>query len=151
MIHRPVTARGNASIWISYSNDLIYWGDHRVLLQGRGGNYWDGDKVGGSPPLVRTDDGWLMIYHSGKHTPAGCLYRCGLALLDLEDPSKVISRHDNWVFGPMTEYERSGDVGYVVFPCGIVPIEDKLRIYYGAADTSIGLATVKLKALMELL
>ena len=94
---------------------------------------------------------WLILYHGVRQTPAGCLYRLGLALLDLEDPKKVIRRGDFWIFGPETPYERTGDVGDVVFPCGWV-LNDKtgeIKLYYGAADTSIGLATARLDDLLE--
>ncbi|MFQ5413095.1 MAG: glycosidase, partial [Phycisphaerae bacterium] len=85
MIHRPVPRSGEAHIWISFSPDLIHWGHHTLLMEARRGSWWDANKIGLSPPLIETEDGWLMIYHGSKQTPAGCLYRIGLALLDLED------------------------------------------------------------------
>ena len=88
MIHRPVSAGSSgAHIWLSFSPDLIHWGGHRVLMHARRGAWWDANKIGlGSPPL-ETPEGWLILYHGVRTTPGGCLYRLGLALLDLEDPS----------------------------------------------------------------
>ncbi len=149
MYHRPVIASGNASIWVSYSPDLIHWGQHVPVLEGRGGRYWDSHKVGASTPMIETDDGWLMLYHSGRYTPSGCLYRCGLALFDLLDPSKLLLRGEGWVFGPEASYERSGDVSDVVFPCGVTVQSDEVKMYYGASDTSMCLATAKLSEMLS--
>jgi predicted GH43/DUF377 family glycosyl hydrolase len=84
-----------------------------------------------------------MLYHGVRRTAAGVLYRLGVALLDLENPEHVLQRGDSWIFGPEEDYERYGDVGYVTFPCGytIDADGDGLNLYYGAADTSIALAT----------
>jgi len=141
LIHRPVTDRG-AHIWISFSPDLRNWGGHKLVLPARLGSWWDAHRVGLSPPLIETQRGWLMLYHGVKRTGAGCLYRLGAALLDLETVECVL-RGDSWVFGPETVYEREGDVGYVTFPCGYTlgADNDTINLYYGAADTSIALAT----------
>ncbi len=92
-----------------------------------------------------------MIYHGVKHTAAGCIYRLGLALFDLHALERCIKRGSEWIFGPEEPYEQHGDVGNVVFPCGytIAPDDDTINLYYGAADTSIGLATGSLSALLE--
>jgi predicted GH43/DUF377 family glycosyl hydrolase len=150
LVHRPVTDTG-AHIWISYSPDLRNWGGHKLVLQARRGAWWDANKIGLSPPLIETPDGWLMIYHGVRQTAAGVLYRLGLALLDLEQPERLISRGDAWIFGPETWYERQGDVGHVAFPCGytVDPDGDTLNMYYGAADTSIALATGSIKSLLR--
>ena len=79
MIHRPVPARGRAHIWISFSPDLRHWGDHTVVLKAKRGPWWDANKVGLSPPPIWTEEGWLILYHGVRYTPAGCLYRLGLA------------------------------------------------------------------------
>ena len=149
LIHRPVTATG-AHIWISFSPDLRSWGDHKLALHARRGAWWDASKIGLSPPLIETPRGWLMIYHGVRVTAAGSLYRIGLALLDKEDPSLCIRRGDSWIFGPEAPYELHGDVGYVAFPCGytIGDDGDALNLYYGAADTSIALATGSIRALL---
>ncbi|MBN2537222.1 glycosidase [candidate division WOR-3 bacterium] len=149
MLHRPHTGLG-AAIWISESPDLFHWGQHRLLLPPRRGAWWDANKIGLSTPLIETDRGWLMLYHGVRMTAAGCLYRVGLALLDSADPDRVLLRGDEWVFGPRESYERQGDVGDVVFPCGYTrgPEPDLLRIYYGAADTSIGVAAARISELL---
>ena len=88
------------------------------MLAARRGSWWDANKIGLSPPLIETPRGWLMLYHGVRRTAAGCLYRLGVALLDLENPEQVLLRGDAWIFGPESAYEREGDVGYVTFPCG---------------------------------
>jgi predicted GH43/DUF377 family glycosyl hydrolase len=150
LIHRPMQHEG-AHVWISYSPDLTHWGGHKLVLAARKGGWWDANKVGLSPPLIETPRGWLMLYHGVRHTPAGCLYRLGLALFDLEDPEHCLARGDSWIFGPEEPYERSGDVGNVTFPCGYTldADGDSLRIYYGAADTSIALATASIAELLS--
>jgi predicted GH43/DUF377 family glycosyl hydrolase len=141
LIHRPVTGLG-AHIWISYSTDLRHWGDHKMILEARRGAWWDANKIGLSPPPIETSAGWLMIYHGVRQTAAGCIYRLGLALFNLETPERCLLRGDTWIFGPETPYEREGDVDNVVFPCGytIGDDGDTLNLYYGAADTCIALA-----------
>ena len=153
IIHRPTPLRGKASIWISYSPDLRHWGELTLLLEAREGAWWDARKVGLGPPPLETAEGWLVMYHGVHQTAAGGLYRVGLALLDLEDPRIVLRRSDEWVMGPREAYEREGDVGGVVFPCGWVLDEagDQLRIYYGAADSSVGLATASLSEVLAYL
>ncbi len=150
MIHRPVSTLPNtgAHIWISFSPDLKHWGDHQILLPARRGAWWDADKVGLSTPPLRTEEGWLVLYHGVKSTPAGSIYRVGLAMLDLEHPRQVTSRSDEWVFAPEAAYELFGDVDKVVFPCGWTLVGDEIRLYYGAADTSIALATGSLSELL---
>ena len=142
MIHRPLPASGRGHLWLSYSPDLKHWGDHKVILKARRGAWWDAGKIGLSPPPIETSEGWLIMYHGVRNTPAGCIYRLGLALMDLEDPARCIMRGTKWIMGPETEYERTGDVGDVVFPCGysLGKDGDSLNLYYGAADTSIALA-----------
>ena len=143
MIHRPVSAfRGlGAHIWISFSPDLKHWGEHRILIPARQGGWWDANKIGLSPPPLKTDEGWLILYHGVKVTGSGAIYRLGLALLDLEDPCRVIARSDQWVFSPEEDYEVFGDVDKVVFPCGWVAEGDHIRLYYGGADKCLALAT----------
>lgn len=150
LIHRPVGFNA-AHIWISYSPDLRHWGSHKLMLEARRGAWWDANKIGLSPPLIETPQGWLMIYHGVKMTAAGCLYRIGLALFDLHTPEHCLKRSDEWVFGPEERYEQRGDVGNVVFPCGytIAPDGDTLHLYYGAADSSIALATSSIRALLQ--
>jgi predicted GH43/DUF377 family glycosyl hydrolase len=151
LIHRPVPATGQAHVWISFSPDLKHWGDHTVILRARRGPWWDSNKIGLATPPVETEEGWLLLYHGVRQTAAGCLYRLGLALMDLENPTRCILRGERWVLGPETDYERTGDVGDVVFPCGytIGDDGDALHLYYGAADTSIALATGSIRSLLQ--
>jgi predicted GH43/DUF377 family glycosyl hydrolase len=139
LIHRPVPAVGRAHIWVSWSPDLRHWGDHSILLERRHGAWWDALKVGLSGPPIETPEGWLMMYHGVRTTASGALYRIGLALLDLENPLKVVLRGDEYIMGPEEQYEMIGDVGGVVFPCGhtIADDGDTIHFYYGAADTSV--------------
>ena len=120
------------------------------MLQARKGAWWDANKVGLSPPLIETPRGWLMLYHGVRHTASGALYRLGLALFALDKPDVCLIRGDNWIFGPETHYERNGDVGNVAFPCGYTLGDDgdTINLYYGAADTSIALATGSVKQLL---
>jgi predicted GH43/DUF377 family glycosyl hydrolase len=151
LIHRPISSYGafGAHIWISFSPDMTHWGDHRILLKAREGGWWDARKIGLSPPPLKTDHGWLIMYHGVRNTASGSIYRLGLALLDIENPLRVLKRCREWVFTPVEAYERFGDVGDVVFPCGWVVVEDEIRLYYGAADTSIGLATGRLSEVLS--
>lgn len=150
LIHRPVGAP-RAHMWISYSPDLRHWGSHKLMLEARRGGWWDANKIGLSPPPIETPQGWLVIYHGVRMTAAGCIYRLGLALFDLYTPERLIKRGDEWVFGPEERYEQRGDVGNVVFPCGytIGADGDTVNLYYGAADTTIALATASIKEMLE--
>ncbi|MBI4863031.1 MAG: glycosidase [Candidatus Riflebacteria bacterium] len=148
MLHRPVPGGGGAHIWIAYSPDLRHWGDHRPVLLARSHGWWDAAKIGLNVPPIPTSEGWLIIYHGVRNTAAGSLYRLGLALLDRDDPTRVLRRTDEWVMGPREPYELEGDVGRVVFPCGWTLVEGELRIYYGAADTSVAVATAPLADLV---
>jgi predicted GH43/DUF377 family glycosyl hydrolase len=150
LVHRPTPLAGPAHVWIAFSPDLRHWGDHTLLLPAREGAWWDAGKIGLGPPPLETPDGWLLLYHGVRSTASGSLYRVGLVLLDLEDPCRVLHRTDEWVFGPSESYEQTGDVGGVVFPCGWIhdPTTDELRIYYGAADSAIALATATLSDLV---
>lgn len=150
MIHRPMTTTG-AHMWISYSQDLRHWGSHKVILEARRGGWWDANKIGLCSPPIETSRGWLTIYHGVRRTASGSIYRLGLALFDLKRPEVCLQRGDSWMFGPEADYERSGDVGDVVFPCGqTIGVDgDSLHIYYGAADSCVALATASIRALLE--
>jgi len=149
LIHRPVSAP-RAHMWISYSPDLINWGKHILMMDARKGAWWDANKIGLSPPPIETPSGWLVIYHGVKQSCGGCIYRLGLALFDLEKPEICLKRGNEWIFAPEESYEQRGDVGNVVFPCGytIGPDGDSINVYYGAADTSIALATGSIKEML---
>jgi len=150
LIHRPMADSG-AHVWISFSPDLRNWGSHKLMLPARKGAWWDANKVGLSPPLIETTRGWLMIYHGVRSTASGSLYRLGLALFALDTPEHCLLRGDSWIFGPEAPYERVGDVGNVAFPCGYTLGDDgdTVRLYYGAADTSVALATGSVRQILD--
>ena len=143
MLHRPV-AGGQEHIWyILGHEDLTHWSLPGVLLPEGGGPWWDGLKVGVGAPPIRTDDGWLLIYHGVKEVANLYVYRLGLALLDLHDPRKLIRRATEWAFAPQTDFEKQGFAPNCVYTCGAVERGDEIWMYYGAADTCIGLAVAK--------
>lgn len=147
-LDRPL-AGGVGNIWLSYSDNLLDWGDSSVVMTTRGG-FWDSDRIGACAPPIETEYGWLEIYHGVKNTAAGPLYRMGAVLLDLEDPSKVLCRSAVPILNPREYYERVGDVGNVVFSCGAILEDDgKLKIYYGAADSCICLGFADVNDLIE--
>ena len=97
----------------------------------------------------RTPEGWLILYHGVRHTPGGCLYRLGLALLDLEKPWEVLRRSDDWVFAPLMPYERHGDVNGVVFPCGYLFDDRFFWVSYGRQDHEIWICKIEREGLMK--
>lgn len=155
LIHRPSPSNAalGAHVWMSFSPDLRHWGDSKVVLPARRGGWWDANKVGLGPPPLLTKAGWLICYHGVRVTASGSIYRIGLALLDRDDPAKLLARGNEWVLGPHEPYERVGDVPDVIFPCGWILQDDcdTLRLYYGAADSVVCVAEASLSALLEYL
>jgi len=145
LLHRPKTEFGGSrgEILLSRSADLKSWSAPEQVLRPRDGAWWDASRIGIGPPPLETEHGWLLIYHGVKEMVGGSIYRIGLALLDRDEPTRVLHRLPEWVLSPTASYERIGDVPNTVFPCGLVHDEatDEIRLYYGAADTSICLAT----------
>lgn len=127
-------------IFVSRSPDLVYWGKHRYVFGTADG--WQSKKVGPGPTPIETDEGWLMIYHGVINTCNGFVYRMGAALLDLDQPWKVITRGHWYILGPEKIYELAGDVPNVTFPCAALTDAPtgRITIYYGCADTVTGLA-----------
>jgi predicted GH43/DUF377 family glycosyl hydrolase len=132
-------------IWLASSDDLLHWGDYRKIMEPRAGT-WDGFKIGAGGPPLKTDRGWLCIYHGVSEDR---VYRLGVALLDLEDPGTVIGRPAGFILEPQEPWEVDGDVPNVVFTCGTAEIGDQLHVYYGGADTVIGVATADRQALLD--
>ncbi|KPL11947.1 hypothetical protein AMJ85_02470 [candidate division BRC1 bacterium SM23_51] len=134
MLERP---SAGGSIWLSFSDDLTHWGSSTIVLTPRSG-YWDSNRVGPASPPIEIDQGWLLIYYGEKDTSAGPLVRLGAAILDRDDPSRVLARSNIPILAPRARYERIGDVGNVVFSCGAL-LEDgrELKVYYGASDSCI--------------
>jgi predicted GH43/DUF377 family glycosyl hydrolase len=150
MLHRPMQWVGPEygtefpAIWISFSDDLLCWSDSVLLAKGQAG--WE-CKIGGSTPPLRTDEGWFVIYHA---VDALGVYRVGVLMLDLKDPTRVIARTPEPVMEPEAAFEWHGLYPHgVVFPTANVVVDDVLYVYYGCADQSIGVATANFPALVE--
>ncbi len=124
-------------IWLAYSDDLHNWKNHRVVMKVIPESTWQNEKIGIAGPPFRTDEGWFLIYHGvGKNGR----YSLGAALLDLEHPEKVITRQTEPILEPQLDWERNGFVPNVVFSCGQIVYNDEIFVYYGGADTHIGMA-----------
>jgi len=149
-LDRPFQQGGQGHIWISYSPDLVFWGRSTCMMESRR-FAWDQGKIGPGAPPIRTPEGWLVIYHGTTPRCNGLIYKAGVALLDLDDPSKVIARGKEYIMAPSEEYERNGDVPNVVFVTAAIPDfeKDEMRLYYGAADTCFCLATASISGLIE--
>ena len=130
------------NIWMSSSEDLKKWEDHKILMRAIPESNWESEKIGIAGPPIRTDHGWLLIYHGVSKSN---WYRLGIANLDLGDPSQVISRQQEPILEPELEWEIHGHVPNVVFSCGQVVVDGILYVYYGAADTVIGVAMINLE------
>ena len=149
-LDRPHSEISPWSIWISYSPDLIYWGDSRVIIKPMT-YHWDEMKIGPGATPFKTDNGWLHIYHGVFKTMAGTVYRLGVALHDLDDPAKIIGVSDQWILQPEDPWELLGYVPNVVFTCGAVPEDDgTVKIYWGGADTVMCVGTAVIDDLVSL-
>ncbi len=150
-LDRPMTQSSRrAEMWISFSPDLAYWGNPLPVMAARP-DRWDSYKIGAGAPPIRTEAGWLEIYHGVKVTAAGALYRLGAALLDLEQPWRVVGRADEAILSPTLPMDFHGNVANVVFTCGaILEPNGELKVYYGAADQVIGLATCDVQEVINL-
>lgn len=146
-LDRP-SGRREGDIWIARSPDLIHWGEFRPLA--RAGFHWNNKKIGPTVPL-RTEQGWLVITHGVQDSCAGSRYSLGAMLLDLANPEKILGQMKSWILTPDREYEFNGNVPNVVFACAALAdtARDELRVYYGAADTYMGLATGSLSRIIE--
>jgi predicted GH43/DUF377 family glycosyl hydrolase len=127
-------------IWLAYSDDLKGWGDHTVVMRALPDSEWESLKVGIAGPPIKTQDGWLLIYHGVSQERR---YSLGVALLDRDDPSHVIARQSEPILEPELDWEIHGHVPNVVFSCGQVVMGDDLYVYYGGADTVIGVAATR--------
>ncbi len=137
-------------IFYSESPDLSFWGRHRHVM-GPVPNSWQATQVGGGPVPIETPEGWLLVYHGVLESCNGFVYSAGVALLDLDEPWKVVARARPYLFSPQTLYECLGDVPNVVFPTAMLcdAATGRLAIYYGAADTVTGLAFAYVDELVE--
>jgi len=145
-LHRPHSSLFlRNDIWIAESPDLISWGNHRHLLGTRDG-LWDETRIGAGAVPFRVEKGWLELYHGADRNSRYCL---GAVLLDGEQPWKILARSETPVFEPQAHYERAGFFGNVVFSCGLLFEDDVLKVYYGAADTSLCYAEIPLADVYE--
>ena len=151
MIHRPMDWVGeeygtqNPTMWITFGDDLLHWGESQILVQAK----YDWEiKMGGNTPPLKTQYGWLTLYHA---VGPDQLYRLGALLLDLENPAKVLHRTSEWLMQPEEDYEINGFYPGVIFPCGKVLLDGVLYVYYGGADRYIGVATCMLEDLLTYL
>ena len=148
-LDRPHSEVSPWSIWISYSPDLKYWGESKLIMKPLQ-YHWDEMKIGPGAPPIKTSRGWLSIYHGVFPTMDGCVYRLGVALHDLEDPSKIIAVGDEWILQPEEDYEITGYVHNVVFCCGAVAEDDgTVKIYWGGADKVMCAGTAKVENLVD--
>lgn len=149
-LDRPHSEIAPWSIWISYSPDLVHWGDSRVVMRPLP-YHWDEMKIGPGATPIRTDQGWLHLYHGVFQTMDGAIYRLGAALHDLEDPARILGVADEWILQPEDPWERVGYVHNVVFTCGAIPEEDDtVKIYWGGADTVMCVGTARIDDLVDL-
>ncbi len=143
MLSRPCdnghTAFGD--IFISESPDMVYWGRHRHVMS-KSENWWERLKIGGGAAPIETNKGWLMFYHGVVQTCSGYVYSVGAAILDLDEPSKVLHRCSRYVLTPEEWYEECGFVPNVCFPCATLHDSEtgRIALYYGCADSYVGVA-----------
>ena len=145
-LNRPSSSDfGKKDIWISESDDLLSWGNHKILMT-RGDGLWDNGRIGSGAVPFRIKEGWLEIYHGATKEDRYCLVAI---LLDINDPSKIISRSKNPIIEPEKSYEKNGFIKNVVFTCGALYENGIVKIYYGAADKYIAYAEIELKEILE--
>ncbi len=126
-------------MWVSFSDDLIHWVDHKVIMSPRKG-HWDSLKVGIGAPPIKTPHGWLMLYHGVDVN--NNVYRLGFALFDLDDPTKLLKRSNEPILEPKEDFERFGQVPNVVFSDAMIQYNGNYMVYYGGADNCIAIATI---------
>lgn len=149
-LDRPHSEIAPWSIWITYSKDLVYWGESEIVMKPCT-YHWDEMKIGPGATPFKTDKGWLSIYHGVFPTMDGCVYRLGVALHDLKNPAKIIGVGDSWILQPETACEVTGYVHNVVFTCGAIPEDDgTVKIYWGGADSVMNVGVAKIDDLVDL-
>jgi len=137
-------------IFLSESPDIIHWGKHRHVMSTVNGS-WQSTKIGAGPVPIETSEGWLLLYHGVLTSCNGFVYSMGAALLDIDQPWKILYRTKCYLLSPQEDYECVGDVPNVVFPCAALhdSATGKIAIYYGAADTVVGLAFTEVEMLVN--
>ena len=129
-------------IYLSFSPDMKYWGEHRCVMSPTPfpQSAWQCTKIGAGPVPFLVDEGWLLFYHGVITTCNGYRYSMGAAILDKEHPERVLYRTQPYLLAPNAPYELQGDVPNVVFPCAALHDDERVAVYYGAADTVVGLS-----------
>lgn len=138
-------------IFLSESPDLVHWGRHRRVMTKGGQGWWQGTKIGSGATPIETSEGWLMFYHGVSGTCNGFVYSMGAAILDKDNPSKVLYRTRDYLLTPEKEYEITGFVPNVAFPCATLqdPETGRIAIYYGAADNYVAVAYAQVDELVK--
>lgn len=138
-------------IFLSESKDLVYWGRHRKVMSKGGNGWWQSIKIGAGPNPIETTEGWLLFYHGVTGTCNGFVYSFGAAILDIENPSKVLYRTKDYILTPEMDYETRGFVPNVVFPCATLCDAEtgRIAIYYGASDTYVSVAYAEVNELID--
>ncbi|MBC8520491.1 MAG: glycosidase [Methanomicrobia archaeon] len=144
LLHRPMLEE-EMGVWIAYSDNLVEWYGRREIMGAAGG--WEGKKIGAGAPPIKTEKGWLLIYHG---VDGDGVYRMGVAMFSLNDPSKLLYRYPEPILEPETYYEIRGEIPRVVFACGACEVMDRYYIYYGGADRVVCVATVDKEEMLGL-
>lgn len=148
MLHRR-----SPNIWIGFSDDLVHWTDHQIIMRPRPDNDWDAVSIGGNGVPLKTEHGWLLFYHGYGETSAETayrpVYRQAVALLDLDDPTRLIHRPRSFIMEPQEPWEIKGDVAYALFSCANIVVGDEVYVYYAGADRLVGLATAPLATVLD--
>jgi beta-1,4-mannooligosaccharide/beta-1,4-mannosyl-N-acetylglucosamine phosphorylase len=147
-LERPNTVAGSGDeVFLAESQDLVAWRTVGPVMKGRW-HYWD-ERIGSGPPPVRVPEGWLHVYHGiATHFMSVNIYQAGVVLLDADDPTRVLARSRENILEPRELYEMVGQVPNVVFPSGWVVDGEQVKLYYGAADTCVGLALTTIPELL---
>lgn len=153
-LHRPSASAqfGRPQMWLARSHDLIHWGQHAFLAGGVA--EWESDRVGAGAPPIALDEGWLEIYHGSRRQPSSGVvgaYSVGALLLDYDYPARVLRRSSEPIMQPAFDFEQCGFVPNVIFPTGIIAEDDALQLYYGAADSCVGVVEFSRRELLAAL
>jgi predicted GH43/DUF377 family glycosyl hydrolase len=152
-IHRPMPSMPltRPEMWIARSPDLVHWGGHKQLMGGGDCDGIYGDRVGGGSPPIKTDRGWMTIFHGAappKDRGRVGAYSAGVLLLDKDNPEKVVAMTHDSIMGPAEDFEKSGFVDNVVFPTAVIRRSGMFYVYYGAADESLGVVGFDIEQLL---
>jgi len=141
--------RAGTSIWITYSDDLTYWGGSECVMRPRAG-FWDSARIGAGTPPMRIPQGWLLIYYAVKNTSAGPLFRLGAVILEIEEPTKIVARSNIPILSPREHYERVGNIGNMVFTSGaLIKNDGEVEIIYSGSSSCLCLGTTTVREIVD--